>query len=156
MQQNNKLEELKRALEKADIPHEIIVHPLITTVQEGLDYLGITANEGVSTLVFMADGKPVSVIRRDDQKLSFKKIKKILGVKNLMLVSRQELQELTGCDIGYVSLYTPNLSPVMDETILEQVHVYGGTGSPEHDLKIAPRELVKLTGARIADIVEAP
>jgi hypothetical protein len=46
MQQNTKLEELKRALEEASTPHEIIAHPPITTVQEGLDYLGITASEG--------------------------------------------------------------------------------------------------------------
>jgi prolyl-tRNA editing enzyme YbaK/EbsC (Cys-tRNA(Pro) deacylase) len=155
MQQNTKLEELKSALTKANIPHEIVVHPPITTVQEGLDYLGITASQGVSTLVFIADGKPVSVIRRDDQKLSFKKVKKLLGVKNLMLASRKELQDLTGCDIGYVSLYNPGLSPVMDETILEQAQVYGGTGSPEHDLKIAPQELVRLTGAQVADIAES-
>lgn len=150
----NKLEQLKNALTDADIPHEIIAHPPITTVQEGLDYLGIQAPQGVSTLVFMADGKPVFIIRRDDQKLSLKKIKKLLGVKNLAFAKRDELRTLTGCDIGYVSLYNPGPSPIMDETILDQEYVYGGTGSPEHDLKITPRNLLQLTQARTADIVE--
>ncbi len=151
---NAKLVQLTRALHNLGIEYEIIVHPPIATVEEGLAFLDITAAQGVSTLIFIADGKPVSVIRRDDQKLSFKKIKKHLGVKNLAMASRDQLRNVTGCDIGYVSLYNPGLHPIMDATIFEQAYVYGGTGSPEHDLKIAPKELLRLTDGHIADVVE--
>jgi prolyl-tRNA editing enzyme YbaK/EbsC (Cys-tRNA(Pro) deacylase) len=155
MTANAKLTQLTTALRNMAIEHEIIAHPPIATVEEGLAFLGISAAQGVSTLLFIADGKPVSVMRRDDQKLSFKKIKKHLGVKNLAMASRDQLRSLTGCDIGYVSLYNPGLPPIMDATILEQAYVYGGTGSPEHDLKITPMDLVRFTSASIADVVEA-
>ena len=99
-----------------------------------------------------ADGKFISIIRRDDKKLSFKKIKKLLGVKDLRFADREKVKELTKCDIGYVSLLNESFQPIFDDSILERQFVYGGTGSPEHDLKIQPNDLVRLTNAQVENI----
>jgi prolyl-tRNA editing enzyme YbaK/EbsC (Cys-tRNA(Pro) deacylase) len=99
-----------------------------------------------------ADGKYISVLRRDDKKLNFKKIKKLLRVKNLCFAHREKIKKLTNCEVGYVSLLNEELESIFDESILEKEFVYGGTGSPRHDLKIRPKDLVKLTNAQVADI----
>mgnify|MGYP001617498518 CR=1 FL=1 len=154
MQTEENLKQLKQVLDAKGLSYEIIQHKPITTVEEGLKELGIEAADGVSTLIMDADGKYISIIRRDDRKLSFKKVKKLLGVHNLKFADREKLKELTNCDIGYVSLYNEGFTPLFDETISERSFVYGGTGSPEHDLKIQPSELIKLTSAQVVDITD--
>lgn len=151
---NNRLDQLKARLEKLDISYDIISHKLITTVEEGLKELGIPATDGVSTLIMSADGNYISIIRRDDHRISFKKIKKLVKAHDLRFADREKVKELTGCDIGYVSLYNEAFQPLMDATILERTYVYGGTGSPEHDLKIQPKDLALLTNAQTVDIVD--
>ena len=50
--------------------------------------------------------------------------------------------------MGFVSPYNPGMKMLMDETILRKEFVFLGTGSPEVDLKIRPKELIKLTDAK--------
>jgi prolyl-tRNA editing enzyme YbaK/EbsC (Cys-tRNA(Pro) deacylase) len=147
------LSRLTQQLDAKQLEYEIIKHRPITTVEEGLEELGIEALDGVSALIFRADDRYISVIRRDDNKIDFKKIKKLLKVHNLQFATREKVNELTGCDVDYVSLYHPDFQPLLDATIIERDYVYGGTGSPEHDLKIRPQDLVTLTSATVADLV---
>jgi tryptophanyl-tRNA synthetase len=60
--------------------------------------------------------------------------------------------EVTACEAGYVSSYNPELYTLMDKSILGKDIVYLGTGSPEYDLKITPKELLKFTKAKVADV----
>ncbi len=154
MKTTENLQRLKERLDALGIDYEIIEHRPITTVEEGLKELGIEAADGVSTLIMRADGDYVSVIRRDDKKLSFKKIKKLLKAHDLKFAEREKVMELTNCDLGYVSLLNEGLHPLFDASILEREFVYGGTGSPEHDLRIRPADLARLTRARIEDITD--
>ncbi|MBI5033231.1 MAG: hypothetical protein HZB51_22150 [Chloroflexi bacterium] len=81
MEANSNLQKLKNRLDSLGIEYQIIEHRPITTVEEGLRELGIEAADGVSTLIMRADDKFISIIRRDDRKLSFKKIKKRISAK---------------------------------------------------------------------------
>lgn len=149
-----KFEETIKALKEQNIPHTLIKHPPIKTVEEGLAFLGIGANQGVSTLIFQTEKGYGALLRRDDHQINLDKVKKILGVEKVKFCSRNEVFKLTGCEIGYVSSYNPQLVTLMDETILEKDFVYLGTGSPEYDLKIKPQDLVKFTKAQLADIIQ--
>ncbi len=150
----NKYTQTLDALKKSKTPHEIIKHPPIKTVEEGLAYLGINADQGVSTLIFQTERGSVAVLRRDDHQLSEEKIKQLLGVNTIRMCKPTEVLQLTGCEVGYVSLYNPDFLMLMDKTILEKEFVYLGTGSPEYDLKISPKDLVSFTKAKAADVIE--
>ncbi len=154
MQTTENLQRLKDQIDSLGVHYEIIQHRPITTVEEGLQELGIEAADGVSTLIMQADGDYISIIRRDDRKLSFKKIKKLLKAHDLKFATREQVIALTNCDLGYVSLVNAGFRPLFDAGILERQFVYGGTGSPEHDLKIRPEDLVKLTQAQVVDITD--
>ena len=52
------------ALKISKFQYEIIKHPPIKTVEEGLAYLGIAADQGVSTLIFQTEKGNVAVLRR--------------------------------------------------------------------------------------------
>lgn len=149
-----KFKETIKALKDQKIPHELIKHPPIKTVEEGLVYLGITADYGVSTLIFKSDKGLVAVLRRDDHQLDPEKIKKNLGATKIKLCSASEVLKITGCEMGYVSPFNPGMQILMDKSIVEKDFVYLGTGSPEYDLKIKPKDLVKFTNSLPVDVIQ--
>ncbi len=149
---NDHVNEMEKQLKQLKLAYELVSHPAIKTVKEGLDFLGIPPEQGVSTLLVKQDGAYRTVIRRDDHKVDFKKIKKNLKVKNLQVATAEEVLEVLRCEIGYVSLYNPQFVPLIDASIMEVGQVYGGTGSPFFDLKISPADLVTLVGGELADI----
>lgn len=150
---NKRLEQLKKELDSFGVVYQIIKHPPIKTVEEGLEFLGIGPEDGVSTLVFKADGKFIVVFRRDDHKLDLGKIKKFLKVSNLQMATPDEILSNTGGPIGATPMIS-GLYSLMDETILKREFVYGGTGSFEHDLKISSHILQKVTNAITGDFIE--
>jgi len=150
-----KFEKTKKALNEGKIIYELIQHPPIKTVEEGLAFLGISAGQGASTLIIETDRGLFALLRRDDHQVDIEKVKNILGAKRAILCKPAEVLKITECEVGYVSPHNPGLSVLADETILEKDFVYCGTGSPEYDLKITPQELIKFTGAKTADIIKA-
>lgn len=150
----NKFEETKKALINRHIQHELIHHPPIKTVEEGLAYLKIKPDQGVSTLIFETEKGYGAVLRRDDHQIDLNKIKHVLGVGKITLCSPSQIREISGCDVGYVSPHNQGLLMVMDKTIMEKKEVYLGTGSPEYDLKISPKELQVFTQAIVADVIQ--
>ncbi len=151
--ENRRLQELQKELDNLGVEYEIIKHPPIKTVEEGLEFLNIGAEDGVSTLIFKTDKKFIAVFRRDDHKLDTEKIKIYLNTPDLKMASEDEIKKVTSALKGATPMVT-HLLTLMDETILEREYAYGGTGSFEHDLKIKPEILQKVTNAVIGDFIE--
>ncbi len=150
---NKKVLKLEKALKKLNIKYSLIEHEPIKTVEEGLKFLGIKPENGVSTLLLKVDDSFCLVFRRDDHRLDYGKIKKHLKIQNVRVANAKEIEEQLGYkEIGYVSLYNPKFKPLMDESLFEVDYLYGGSGSPNFDLKIKPGDLQKLTKAQKADI----
>src|SRR3989338_4321291 len=83
-------------LKRLGIRHEIVEHPDLRTPAEVQSYLGFTLADGLSTMIMEADGKFVAVIRRDDCRIDFDKLKKTLCVGELRMAKPEEFKELTG------------------------------------------------------------
>jgi prolyl-tRNA editing enzyme YbaK/EbsC (Cys-tRNA(Pro) deacylase) len=96
----------------------------------------------------------IAAIIRGDTRLSYKKIKHKLGLKNVSLAAPEQVQQLTGSEVGHVSLVNPGLQTILDERVLEIETIYGGTGEPNHTLRISPQAVVTLTQAQIFDFTE--
>ncbi|MCJ7740141.1 tryptophan--tRNA ligase, partial [Candidatus Microgenomates bacterium] len=148
-----KFEETVKALKEKNTSYELIKHPSIKTVEEGLAFLGIGPDQGVSSLIFETEKGLVAVLRRDDHQVDIEKVKHVLEVNRIRLCKPAEVLNISGCEVGYVSPYNPGFPIVMDETILEQEVVYTGSGSPYYDLKISPRNLKVFTQAKAADVI---
>jgi tryptophanyl-tRNA synthetase len=154
MNKHNKFNETVKALKDSKIPHDLIKHPPIHTVEEGLAFLGITPDLGVSTLFFHTDSGYGVLLRRDDNQISFEKVKRYYKATKMRFCTPDEVLNLSGCKIGFVSPFNPGFKMIMDRSILEKEYVYLGTGSPEYDLKIAPVDLAKFTNSVFVDIKE--
>ena len=101
-----RLEQLKESLDVAKVPYTILAQDLtIRSAQEGVEQgLGELANMAPTFILRSENGYLAAVIR-GDSRLSYKKIKRELKLKDLSLASPEQVQQATGAEVGYVSLF---------------------------------------------------
>jgi prolyl-tRNA editing enzyme YbaK/EbsC (Cys-tRNA(Pro) deacylase) len=88
-------------------------------------------------------------IIRGDTRISYRAIKRELGLKNVSLADSDTFLEVTGVAIGAVSLVNPDIPTLIDRLLLGLDQVYGGSGIERYTLQIRVEDLVRVTGARV-------
>ena len=124
-----------------------------STVEESAKALGCYPENIVKSIVVKDKmGQFYLVILQGDRKIKTSKLKKILLVKDVKLVSPKEVKANTGYKVGDVPPISVELSVIMDELVLNQKRVYAGGGAPQKNLLISIDELLDSTNPLIADI----
>jgi len=149
------LGQLKQILDQARANYEILTHPgAVLTAEEGVKRgIGDLA-EMAPTLILETEKGYLAAIISGATRLSFKKIKKSLGLKNISLASPDAVLRETGAQVGSVSLVNPNLPTILDTRLEKFRTVFGGCGIPYHTLRISPIDLISITRADVFDFSE--
>jgi prolyl-tRNA editing enzyme YbaK/EbsC (Cys-tRNA(Pro) deacylase) len=149
------LDLLITALQKAKICYEILSHTsMIVSAEEGVEKGLGNLSSMAPTFILATEKGYLAAIIRGDTRISYKKIKKHFGLKNISLAGTDVVQKITGSVVGAVSLIQPELETIVDQRLLEMDVVYGGCGTPYFTLKIGPKDLVSITGAQVFDFTE--
>lgn len=146
------LDELHEVYNRDNIDYELYKDKFsLKTANSGVDEYGIELSEAAPTLIIKADENIIAAIIRGDTRISFKKLKELLKIKNIRLATQEEIYNLTGARIGEVSLINKDTETLIDKKILEKKYVYGGCGIEKHTLKIKVTDLIRITKASVAD-----
>jgi len=150
-----RLDALRQTLEAAKVDYTLLAHDLsIRSAQEGADQgFGSLANMA-PTFILRSESGYLAAVIRGDQRLSYRKIKQGLGLKNLSLATPEQVRQVTGAEVGCVSLLNAGLLTILDGRLAELDTVCGGCGVPRHTLKINPRDLIALAQAQVFDFAE--
>ena len=150
-----RLAQLKQRLDSAGVAYAILVHEQnISTAQDGAQ-TGLGALSTMApTFILRTETGFLAAIVRGDTRLSYKKIKQKLGLKNVSLATPEQVKRLTGSEVGHVSLINQGVQTIVDERVMEVAVIYGGCGEPNHTLQITPQALVTLTQAKVFDFTE--
>jgi prolyl-tRNA editing enzyme YbaK/EbsC (Cys-tRNA(Pro) deacylase) len=106
------------------------------------------------TFILRSEIGYLAAVVRGDTRLSYKKIKRELKLKNLCLASPEQVQQVTGSEVGYVSLFNAGVTTIIDSRLTEVETIFGGCGVPRYTLKINPRDLIVLARAHVFDFTE--
>lgn len=150
-----RLDQLKETLESAKVSYAILAQDLtVRSAQEGVRQgLGELANMA-PTLILRSEIGYLAAIIQGNRRLSYKKIKRELKLKNLCLASPEQVQQVTGSEVGYVSLFNAGITTIIDSCLTEVDTILGGCGVPSYTLKINPRDLIVLAQAQVFDFTE--
>ena len=132
------------------LPHRVTLHSAEDGVAEGVGSL----EQMAPTLVLKTKSHFLAAIVSGVSRLSYKKIKKELSLKDVSLASKETVLELTGSEVGCVSLVQRELPTLVDRRLLGVGLAYGGCGVPRHTLEIKVSDLVRITQARVFDFTE--
>jgi Cys-tRNA(Pro) deacylase len=128
------------------------------TVLDAARALGVEPADIIKSVAFEAkDMTVVLVIAPGDRRIDANKVAQIFGLERLKMASPARVLEVTGYPAGGVPPvgHPEGLRVVMDVTLLGRQTLIGGGGSEHLLLRITPAEVVRVTGATLADVCAA-
>lgn len=123
--------------------------------------LGVEPGRIVKSIVFCHKkdkSRACLAIAPGDGRVQITKVARALGLSQLKLASPETALQATGYAVGGVPPvgHLRALPVVLDASVVGLDVVYGGGGDEWHMLRITPAEILRLTGAVVADILAAP
>ncbi len=127
---------------------------LVRTVQDAAAALGVSEGQVAKAILFQAGAEFALFVAAGDNKISNRKVRKLLGAKSVRIALPEIVLAVTGYRVGAVSplgLLT-DVPVYIDETLERYEQIYAGGGSEQALLPLAYRELLELTGGKAVDL----
>ncbi len=103
------------------------------TIDEVVEFLKITPEQLVKTLVYMVDEEPVAVLLRGDHELNETKLKNALDAQTVEMASERSVKEATGAPLGFAGPVGLEIKVVADNALKTMKNfVVGGNEKDLH------------------------
>jgi prolyl-tRNA editing enzyme YbaK/EbsC (Cys-tRNA(Pro) deacylase) len=128
------------------------------TSQEAADALGVTVGQIAKSVIFKrrADDVAVLVVTSGDRRVDEQRVAAHTGP--LGRADADFVKSRTGFSIGGVAPLahaTPTVT-LIDRELFRFDEIWAAAGHPNGVFRLSPDELVRLTGAPVADVVQTP
>jgi len=138
-----------------DADFRTMQHEAVRTSEEAARVRGTPLEQGAKALVFRADGQIVLLVIPANRRVDSRAFKSAFGVKDLRMVSADELREQTGMEVGAVPPFghLMGLPTYVDERLLELPQISFNAGSRTFSVIMATadyRRLAEPTTGRFA------
>ena len=147
-----------RALAERGHPHAPVwLDASARTSQEAADALGVVVGQIAKSVIFRrkADGAAVLVVTSGDRRVDEKKV--ALQVGPVGRADAEFVKAATGFSIGGVAPLAHATPPVtlIDRELFRFAEIWAAAGHPNGVFRLTPAQLEALTGAPVADVVQA-
>jgi aspartyl-tRNA synthetase len=141
------------ALNKDKIEIETIEHKAVFTSKEAAEVRGTKPSQGVKALVCKTDKGFLQACVPGDKEIDLDKLKKVLQRKSVELAAAEDVKRVTGCSIGSVPPFGNlfGIDILIDSKVTENKEVAFNAGSHTKSIKMQAKDLVKVTGAKVAE-----
>jgi Cys-tRNA(Pro) deacylase len=148
-----------RALDEQDVPYRLLMHDhRAMNVEEAAAERGVPVSQVVKTLLVRGPNRRhVMALVRGDQRLSLKKLARILSEKKLEMAPAADVPRITGYQIGAVApvgLRRADVPIYVDQNILEEPRVTISAGRHDAGLELATEDLIRVANGCVTDITE--
>ena len=153
------VQRVARALQQAGHAHPpVMLDGAARTAQEAADGLGVQLGQIAKSVIFKrkSDALAVLVVTSGDRRVDEKKVSALVG--KVGRADADFVKAQTGFTIGGVSPVA-HLHPsvtLLDQDLWRFDEVWAAAGHPHGVFRLRPDDLKQLTGAPVADVVEAP
>jgi Cys-tRNA(Pro)/Cys-tRNA(Cys) deacylase len=139
------------ALVKADVPHQILHFNVVTDLSDSGDF---APEQVFKTLIIALPRELAVAVVPVPAKLSLKAAAAALGAPKAAMAEPAAAERSTGYVVGGISPFgqRKRLRTVLDVSALRWERMLCSAGKRHWDVAVAPRDLIRLTGAITADI----
>jgi prolyl-tRNA editing enzyme YbaK/EbsC (Cys-tRNA(Pro) deacylase) len=153
------VQRVARALQDKDHPHApVMLDGAARTAQQAADVLGVAVGQIAKSIIFRrkSDDAAVLVVTSGDRRVDEKKVRALVG--DTGRADADFVKSRTGFSIGGVSPIAHAQPPVtlIDRELFRFEEIWAAAGHPHGVFRLHPRDLERLTGAPVADVVEEP
>ena len=112
----------------------------------------VSADQIIKSIVMIgSDKKPILAILPANQRISYKKIKTLLNVKDVRLAQPSEVLEHSGYPVGGVPPFNQITRILLDPKVLRNMKSIAGGGDPDKLVELETKEIVEFLDPLIAD-----
>ena len=127
------------------------------TAEDAAAAIGTGVAQIVKSLVFVAGDEPVLVLTSGTNRVDVDKLAALLdGGAAVRRATAAEVREATGYPVGGVAplVHPRPLRILCDRDLLTFDEVWAAAGTPHAVFPVRPDDLVRITGATVADVAE--
>jgi prolyl-tRNA editing enzyme YbaK/EbsC (Cys-tRNA(Pro) deacylase) len=153
-QQLSAPDRVRQALAATGVVTRIEEFPSSTrTAQDAAATVGTSVGQIVKSLLFFAGGSPVMALVSGVNQLDTQRLAALTGAE-IGKANADAVRHATGYAIGGVPPigFPAPIPTFIDRDLLQYDVVWAAAGTPRHVFPIAPQELVRITGGRVADL----
>jgi len=147
-------ERVQAALSAAGVVARIQEFPSSTrTAQDAAVAVGTSVGQIVKSLVFLDGGVPVLALMSGANRLDPTRLGALTGAA-IGKADADAVRQATGYAIGGVPPigFPGPITTFIDRDLLQYDVVWAAAGTPRHVFPVAPQELVRITGGRVAEL----
>ncbi|HZK12795.1 MAG TPA: YbaK/EbsC family protein [Atribacterota bacterium] len=123
------------------------------SVEEAVQTVNASIEDFVKNICLIdKKGNLIVAIVKGEDRVSTKKIGKVLGIERPRTANPQEILEKTGFICGGVPSFGYQATFLIDPKVMEKVAVYSGGGSEKSLIKISPQELLKANQGQVIKV----
>lgn len=126
------------------------------TAQDAATAIGCPVGAIAKTIVLSSSVGPLLVLTSGANRVSYNAVAHALGVSGVRRADADEARAATGYPIGGTAPWghPQPLTILCDEDLLAYDTVWAAGGTPDTVFPIAPDELLRITGARVAGVAD--
>lgn len=127
------------------------------TAQDAARALGCDVGQIVKSLVFMADDHPVLALTSGANRVDTGRLGALAGASAVRRATPEEARAATGFAVGGTPPFGhPTPVPTFFDRDLERhAEIWAAAGTPDAVFPTSPDELLRTTGAQVADLKES-
>jgi prolyl-tRNA editing enzyme YbaK/EbsC (Cys-tRNA(Pro) deacylase) len=127
------------------------------TAEDAARAIGCTVAQIVKSLVFMSDERPILALVSGVDRVDIGRLAVATGAAETRRATGDEARSATGFSIGGVPPFGHGspLTVLVDPGLLDHDIVWAAAGLPDAVFAIRPDDLVRVSGARVAELAEA-
>jgi prolyl-tRNA editing enzyme YbaK/EbsC (Cys-tRNA(Pro) deacylase) len=124
------------------------------TAEAAARAVGCGIGQIVKSLVFMADGTPLLALTSGANRADPRRLASLVGGAQVRRADPEEARSATGFAIGGTPPFghPRPITVVMDRDLLGYDRLWAAAGAPDAVFPITPAELLRVTGAKVADL----
>lgn len=108
--------------------------PGMKKVERVADFLNVTPEEVIKTMIYLADGEPVAVLVRGDREVQSVKLKNMLDAADVELAQDDAVWKLTKLPTGYIGPVDIPIKLLADQEVMNMVNAVAGANEKGHHL----------------------
>ena len=151
-------EVIKRYLDGHGVNYRLhVVSGPTMTAQDAASQLHVPLETTIKSILFTDEKQtPILVILTGDKRADRKKLASVVGVSKVRIATPEVTKASAGFEVGVMPpvAHKIKIVTVIDQKVMSTDKVYGGSGAAEALMEIDPRDIARLTDAKVADISE--
>lgn len=156
MSDTSVFDRIKQQLDSAGYDYILTEHEPVRTSEEAAKIRGVDLKTGAKAMVVKSKDQYFLLVLPANKRISWKKVKTVLGVKDIRFATEEEAEKVTQVQMGSVPPFGNilQLPTFFDSEILKIDQLNFNPGSRRHSISMKSKDLVNLVLPQITNITE--